>query len=182
MEYCRSLAEAPDKIVELPGVTPPIVSEELWMRANQNRIQRVSRDETRNEVKPVMLRGLVYCLRCDRKRYVQWNGQKTDLFRCSSKTDESPIAYCGARSVSVNWLTRRVWEKMRGVMRTKKNLLQIDENWTDEQKRDYLLYGGFRIYNDGKRFEIRLRSGEVVANFDESTVKMVAYGTNLSYR
>jgi chaperonin cofactor prefoldin len=57
-----------------------------------------------------------------------------------------------------------------------------DENWTNEQKRDYLLSGGFRVYSDGKKFEIRLHTGKVVANFDESSTSLVAYGTNPSYR
>jgi hypothetical protein len=264
----------PSKVVELPDVTPAIVSEEIWTRANSNRIQRVARDETRNEAKPVMLRGLVFCLRCGKKRYIVSNGQTTDIFRCGSKTSDSLIPNCGSRSIAVTWLTKRTWEKMREIMRTKENLLRIiddmkkdgnqveplvkdqgrlekriediekrtgrllklvsgtddemvseiyekeikslaeerrsietvllevrlmiseaerslpnipvlielhnqfawgAENWSDDQRRDYLLSGGFRIYSDGKRFEIRLHTGKVVAEFDESSARLVAY-------
>ncbi len=57
-----------------------------------------------------------------------------------------------------------------------------DENWSDEQKREYLLSGGFRIYSDGRMFEIRLHTGKVIAHFDESSAKLVAYGKDPGYR
>jgi hypothetical protein len=56
-----------------------------------------------------------------------------------------------------------------------------DENWSDEQKREYLLSGGFRVYSDGKKFEIRLHTGKVVSSFDLS-IALLAYGKSPSYR
>ena len=44
-----------------------------------------------------------------------------------------------------------------------------DDGWSDEQKRDYLLKIGYRIYFDVRSFEIRFRAGKVVAQWDEST-------------
>jgi hypothetical protein len=56
-----------------------------------------------------------------------------------------------------------------------------DENWSDEQKREYLLSGGFRVYSDGKKFEIRPHTGKMVSSFDPS-IALVAYGKSPSYR
>ncbi|HEX2487855.1 MAG TPA: hypothetical protein VHR27_00545, partial [Blastocatellia bacterium] len=50
-----------------------------------------------------------------------------------------------------------------------------DNDWSDQQKRAYLLNWGFSIFINGRMFEIRMRSGKLLRAFDEGTA-LIAKG------
>jgi site-specific DNA recombinase len=141
------------KIVELADVTPAIVSKELWEKANATRQRRLSADTTRNEKNFILLRGLVYCKRCQRKMRPK-QARTFWSFRCASKTDESLKEPCGAHTVSTRWLTDRVWDKIRVELRKPDSLRRMigDLSNTGEQKE--------RLLRDQERLEKRIEEIE----------------------
>lgn len=265
-----------DKEVELDGVTPPIVSVELFDKANSALDNKMGRIQARNEQSVVMLRGVVFCMRCGSRCYPKSDGRGYVSFFCSSQEPERGKKNCGAPILSERWLNYFVWsalqhhlsskescEKMiedlkreqddlsplyrdkeraenrikeiesesarlvRAIARSddegvitvidrelktlSKQKQDVDEflsaliveirereseqvdipsllelqiqfqygnyyDWTDEQKRGYLLNWGFMIFIDGRKFEIRMKSGKLLKRFDEETA-LIAKGS-----
>jgi len=282
-EAGRKVRNDDNKVIELPdNVTPAIVSEELWTKANEQLSNRLSRAIDRNQDKMMILRGLVWCLRCNRKIHTKTDGRGYSLFVCSSRNDEAlkkkNEPHCGAPTISVRWLEHWVWSSMKGILRSKESLMKMiegmkgdnqldtlvkdrerlekriedietdtmrliraqarvddeytvglcereiknlanhrraveeslqdlnlvirkielsspnipklidlqeqfawgDPGWSDEQKRDYLVAGGFQVFANGHTFEVRLLNGSVVRSFDESKA-LIAKGNQLDY-
>src|SRR5262249_26014738 len=152
------------KIVELDDVTPAIVSREIWEKANESRQRRQSADTTRNEKNFILLRGLVYCKRCQRKMRPK-QARTFWSFRCASKTDESLQESCGAPTVSIRWLTNRVWDKMRVELRNPESLRQMLDGLSNqgEQKE--------RLLKDQERLEKKI---EEIEKATERLVKLVS--------
>jgi site-specific DNA recombinase len=273
----RKFRRDPAEMIELDDVTPAIVSKELWERANETRGTQLSADETRNERNFILLRGLVFCRRCQRKMRPK-SARSFWSFRCSSRTDES-LGSCGAPTVSIRWLTQRVWDKMRlefrkpdalrkmigdlsnqgeakdrllkDQERLEKRIAELDgrvtrllrmvslsddanvtelyhreiaslseerrgveesmeeiqlsiheveesmpdvptlidlhnsfirgedAGWSDEDKRQRMILGGFRVYVDGREADIRMVTGEVVAKIRPTD--LVAFSSGSSY-
>jgi site-specific DNA recombinase len=153
------------KIVELPDVTPAIVSEELWNKANEFRQHRQeSTDTTRNEQNFILLRGLVFCKRCQRRMRPK-SARTFWSFRCAGKTDESLQEKCDAPTVSINWLTNHVWNKMR-VELAKPDALQrmIDGLSNQGEQKE-------RLLKDQERLEHKI---EEIEKATERLVKLVS--------
>jgi DNA invertase Pin-like site-specific DNA recombinase len=257
-----------DKEIELGEVTPPIVSVELFDQANYALDNKLGRIQSRNEQSFVMLRGMIFCMRCGSRCYPKSDGRGYISFFCSSQDPERHKNNCGAPSLSVNWLNHWVWSSLAQHLRSKESCEEMIEDlkkeqtdlnplyrdrerlenrireietesqrlvralartdddkviaviereiktltkqredvddflnalsveikqreseqidipsllelqlqfqygysvdWSDQQKRDYLLNWGFSIFIDGRRFEIRMRSGKLLRSFDES--------------
>lgn len=109
---------APEERVPLPeGVVPPIVSADLWQRA-QEAVASQSGNHTRNERLPYLLRGRIFCGICGRKFYPSWersnghtaDGSKVRTYRCASHN--SPEGICGARIVRADRIEERVWQEI----------------------------------------------------------------------
>lgn len=109
----------PEEVIVLPeGVTPAIINEELWQRANDV-LQSNRCNYARNEKDFVDLRGMVWCKRCDENKQKRskcvvttsskGKGRRFHRFRCGTTTHHSSN-YCGAPSVSAAWLSTAVWE------------------------------------------------------------------------
>jgi DNA invertase Pin-like site-specific DNA recombinase len=264
-----------NKEVELGEVTPPIVSLEIFEKANAALDNKLGRIQARNEENFVMLRGMVFCMRCGSRCYPKSDGRGYVSFFCSSQEPERQKRDCEAPTLSERWLNYFVWsalqhhlsskeacEKMiedlkkeqddltplyrdreraenrikeietesarlvraiagsddegviavidRELKALSKQKQDVDEfltglsveirqreseqinipsimelqiqfqygnyyDWSDEQKRGYLLNWGFVIFIDGRKFEIRMRSGKLLKRFDESTA-LIAKG------
>jgi site-specific DNA recombinase len=96
--------------VRLPdGVTPAIVTPALWNQA-QVRTHSNNGDQTRNELRPYLLRGMVTCSVCHRTMYPDTGKGNVRLYRCSSRT--TPHGACGARSVNADAIEAYVWEQV----------------------------------------------------------------------
>jgi len=269
-----------DKEVELDDVTPPIVSAELFEKANSALDNKIGRTKARNEILFVMLRGIVFCMRCGSRCYPKSDGRGYVSFFCSSQEPERGKENCGAPILSSNWLDYRVWSSLQQHLSSKEPCEQMIEDlkkeqedlnplyrdreraenrireietetarliraiartddesvtamidrelkalskqredvddflndlsieirqrekeqidipsilelqlqfqyggvdWSDEQKRDYLLNWGFMIFIDGRKFEIRMRSGKLLRSFDESTALIARESTTGSH-
>jgi DNA invertase Pin-like site-specific DNA recombinase len=265
-----------DKEIELDGITPPIVSAELFEKANSALDNKPGRIQARNEQNFVMLRGMVFCMRCGSRCYPKSDGRGYVSFFYSSQEPERHKEKCEAPTLSERWLNYFVWsalqhhlsskescEKMiedlkkeqddlsplyrdkeraenrireietetarlvRAIARSddegviavidrelkalSKQKQDVDEfliglsveirereaeqvdipsllelqiqfqygnyyDWTDEQKRGYLLNWGFMIFIDGRKFDIRMKSGKLLKRFDEETA-LIAKGS-----
>jgi site-specific DNA recombinase len=140
------------KIVELNDVTPAIVSKELWEKANATRQQRLSADTTRNEKNFILLRGLVFCKRCHRKMRPK-QARTFWSFRCASKTDESLDESCGSPTVSIRWLTNRVWDTMRSEFKKRDSLQRMIDGLSNHDQKD-------RLLKDQERLEEKIQEIE----------------------
>jgi len=99
----RTVSRPTDEWIHLPdGLTPAIVPIELWdaaeRRLQDNRGRSIA---TRNEYRPFLLRGLIFCAICGRPmraHTAKAYGRRT--YRCSSR--EHGGAPCGAKSVAAD--------------------------------------------------------------------------------
>lgn len=111
----KRLVKRPEEEVRvLPeGVTPQIVDPETWAKANEV-LDGKSRNFTLNEKDFVLLRGFVFCKRCNHKHivcYSKRDGVKHHKFRCNSRNHNSED-WCGAPTVSATWLAANVWAEL----------------------------------------------------------------------
>jgi site-specific DNA recombinase len=100
--------------IRLPGeVSPAIVSPELWQAA-QDRLDSNTGAETRNQARPYLLRGHIYCGVCGRRmRASPLRGNR--MYRCSSR--ETPSGACGAGRVPAEKLEAWFWAKLDAAIR-----------------------------------------------------------------
>ncbi len=269
-----------DKEVELGGVTPPIVSLEVFEKANSALDNKTGRIQMRNEESFVMLRGIIFCMRCGSRCYPKSDGRGYISFFCSSQEPERQKSNCGSPALSSQWLNHWIWSSLQQHLSSKESCEQViedlkreqddlsplkrdqeraqnrireietesarlvrvlartdDESVTtliereleilskqrkdtegfsdglsveirqreseqidipsilelqlqfqygncdlsDQQKRAYLMNWGFMIFIDGRKFEIRMRSGKLLRSFDESTALIARCSTPRSH-
>lgn len=100
--------------VQLPeGVTPPIVTPQVW-EAAQEVLKAQRGDWTRNQQRPDLLRGLIYCGVCGRRLLGQNENGSYRIYRCSSR--QTPQGHCGGRRVPAEACEREVWQQVIAVM------------------------------------------------------------------
>lgn len=99
-----------DEWIKLPSdTTPPIVTTETF-DAVQRRLATNKGDDTRNEARPYLLRGLIVCDKCGRKmRATPEHGRRT--YRCSSR--ETPAGACGGKRVNADHVEAWAWEETK---------------------------------------------------------------------
>jgi site-specific DNA recombinase len=98
--------------VRLDGVTPPIVSAELW-DAVQRQLDSNRGDKTRNQKHQYLLRGHIYCSECGRRLYASpSHGQR--YYRCSSR--ETAAGACGAKSVNSDHVEEWLWGHIMDIL------------------------------------------------------------------
>jgi len=122
--------------IRLEGVTPAIVSDEVW-EAAQVRLQSNKGHSTRNAKNPFLLRGLIFCAVCNRPmRCTVSKGRR--MYRCSSLEDLS--GPCGSKYVPADNVAQRVkGEHGRWAPRTKDTpTIQGIDQWAFTQVLDFL--------------------------------------------
>jgi site-specific DNA recombinase len=94
-----------------PAVTPVVIPQELFDLV-QKRLDANLEGEhtTRNNRRPVLLRGLVFCAECGRKMYSTTHHKKTPVFRCSSYGLKNGFA-CPGTHVNRAELESKVWAR-----------------------------------------------------------------------
>lgn len=113
----RDRARPKSEWIKLPdGIRPAIVSLELWDRV-QERLKSNSGNAARNQERPVLLRGLLYCGECGwrmiRNRFTR--GQyHYDKYRCGSHWRPFKTA-CTGEGVPVSECNDWVWSKVKSV-------------------------------------------------------------------
>lgn len=100
--------------VRLPeDVVPAIVSRELW-EAAQVRLQANRTDWTRNQKRPDLLRGHVFCAVCGRRMAGEMEHGKRWVYRCTSRF--TPHGTCGGKRVPSAPCEDFVWERVSAIL------------------------------------------------------------------
>jgi site-specific DNA recombinase len=100
--------------VALPdGITPAIVTPEVFQSVQAQMKSRISADKARNEQKPVLLRGLVFCATCGSKMYPESEHGERNIFRCPSRNYEK----CGGKRINADRCEIAVWDKVAEIIR-----------------------------------------------------------------
>jgi site-specific DNA recombinase len=94
--------------IHLDGVTPAIVSPELW-QAVQDRLTTTTGATTRNGARPYLLRGLISCDVCGLPMRTQpEHGRR--VYRCSSR--EKACGACGGKRVPADVVEAELWTEL----------------------------------------------------------------------
>jgi site-specific DNA recombinase len=109
--------------IEIPGVTPPLIDEELF-EAAQKQLEENGQNSPRNIRRQYLLSGHLFCRKCGRRYYAyfkseQRNGKRLEhrRYRCSaSLRTVEPIHRCHNKGWSANRLERLVWEQVEHVI------------------------------------------------------------------
>jgi site-specific DNA recombinase len=105
--------------IRLPdGVTPPLVSPEVWQAAHD--ALRAHRGETtRNAARPYLLRGHIWCSVCGKRMQpMMENGTTTHprgIYRCSSRDTASGA--CGGKRIPAEKVEAWAWERVAASLR-----------------------------------------------------------------
>ena len=109
--------------IEIPGVTPPLVDEELF-EAAQKQLEENRKNSSRNTRRQYLLSGHLFCRKCGRRYYAYFkserrNGKRLEhrRYRCSSslRTVE-PVHRCHNKGWSATRLEQLVWEQVEHVL------------------------------------------------------------------
>ena len=142
----RSIIEPvpPEQWTEAIDPCPQIVDPETWKTANANvsnaKTGKEIAAETRNEKKPILLRGFVVCSRCgaSMQPYAMNVHRKRDgvtwqywRYRCGSATRkmESAEVFCDNKDTPVDWLDAFVWDWF--VKNVLQNRRRIEQGFRD---------------------------------------------------
>ena len=100
--------------ITLPaGTTPAIVAPETW-EAAQARLKATTAATTRNEARPYLLRGLIYCSVCGCRMSPQSEHGRS-IYRCSSR--DRLGAACGGKRVNGGNVEAWAWEQIEAILR-----------------------------------------------------------------
>lgn len=103
-----SLRPAEENIMLPEGITPAIVSDELWAEAQRKKA--ANRGEmTRNESRRFLLRGRIVCAVCGRRMYAEHDG-RLPLYRCSSRQHDAMP--CGGKRTPAVFAEELVWQQV----------------------------------------------------------------------
>jgi site-specific DNA recombinase len=125
----RARRKPREEWIELPGVTPPIISQEVFDAA-QKQLQVNSAGAMRNTKREYLLRGHVRC-RQSGHAYVggvhggkKADGNYTRIYTCCAKTrDMLPGQRCRNKTWNANRLETMIWTKLEEYMRTPELIL-----------------------------------------------------------
>ncbi|MFC1972329.1 recombinase family protein [Chloroflexota bacterium] len=109
--------------IEIPDVTPVVISEELFQAAQQQ-LQENSRKAIRNTRRQYLLRGHVHCRKCGQSYYGCATGDRAGgarrlrlRYRCRGKLSlVSPTTRCVNNSWQADKLEALVWEQIARVL------------------------------------------------------------------
>ena len=120
----RARRKPREEWIELPDVTPPIISQEVFDAA-QKQLQVNSAGALRNTKREYLLRGHVRCRRCGHAYVGGVHGRKkadgsyTRIYTCCARTrDRLPEQRCGNKIWNAHRLETLVWTKLEEYMRT----------------------------------------------------------------
>lgn len=100
--------------ISLPDETTPAIITPAAFQAVQERLaSRISAENTRNEQKPILLRGLVLCGVCGRKMYPETEHNERNILRCPSRN----VANCGGKRINADKCELAVWEQISNIIR-----------------------------------------------------------------
>ena len=129
----RAVAKrASEEHIRLPeGTTPAIVSIACW-QAVQSRLDQNTGEALRNESRPYLLRGKIFCSICGRRMRSSPEHQQR-VYRCSSR--ETAAGPCGGKRVSAEqcevWVWSTVAEKVKNPRLIEEELQRVQKAGPD---------------------------------------------------
>lgn len=106
--------------IPLPDdTTPAIITPEVFQAVQERLASGISAENTRNEQKPVLLRGLVLCGVCGRKMYPETEHGKRNILRCPSRN----VANCGGKRINADKCEVAVWEQISNIIRNPETIM-----------------------------------------------------------
>lgn len=123
--------------IPLPdGVTPPLVTPELWEQAQEVIREHQARMLTRNAARFYLLRGLVWCGRCGRRMESNLESRllstgerrRVRVYRCNSRN--TPGGACGGQRIPAEPLEVWVWERISALIRNPDQALSLPDAQT----------------------------------------------------
>lgn len=104
--------------IKLPdGVRPAIVSAEIWQAAQETFTTKKGAAK-RNETKPVLLRGYIFCADCGRgmhlREYTRYKKGR-DVYRCNS-ANKPYRTDCNGVTVSYEEINEWIWEQVKAIL------------------------------------------------------------------
>lgn len=105
--------------IQLPeGVTPAIVSADMWQAAQDALATRKSAHATRNASRQYLMRGMVYCATCGKRMYGSTENGDTHAirtYRCSSR--DTPTGKCGGARIPADTVEAWAWSEVAAILR-----------------------------------------------------------------
>ena len=101
--------------VEIPGATPPIISEEVFALA-QEQLKRNLQGSTRNQKHQYLLSGHIRCGLCGRRYIGHTNGFGYQLYRCYGRRRPESVTPCPAKGVKGAESESLVWQEVKKVL------------------------------------------------------------------
>jgi len=114
------LEKPAEEQIPLPdGVTPPLVSPELWQAALDAVAERAARLKQRNAARFSLLRGLIWCARCGRRMDIsrEHRHQRVPTFRYRCASRNTMAGRCGSKDIRAERVEEWVWERMEALIR-----------------------------------------------------------------
>ncbi len=126
--YIRDEAEN----IKLPdSITPAIISAELWNNAQElmkTRANWKGAQKTRNESRPALLRGLIFCADCGRSLYYSAESKAKNRYQCQTNSGSSTGLRCNGRSTTVESADEWAWSQVVEFMQKPEVILrQVQE-------------------------------------------------------
>jgi site-specific DNA recombinase len=103
-----------DEWIKLPPeTTPAVVANELWEVA-QHKLRANRGDEKRNEQRPDLLRGHVFCAVCGRRMRGDNEHGRYRVYRCPSRL--TPQGACGSKRIPAEDCESLAWEQVKNIL------------------------------------------------------------------
>jgi site-specific DNA recombinase len=119
-----------DEWIEIPGVTPAIVSLELFEHA-QKQLQANREKSLRNCKHDYLLRGHIRCRRCGRIYTGEFSNSR--FYKClGRKKAYAPVERCHNKGWKADTLEQKVWEQLKSFLSDR----DIINNHLEKQRRD----------------------------------------------
>ena len=132
----RRYAKPKEEWIELPGITPAIISQELF-EAAQKQLQANKAKATRNMKQEYLLRGHIRCRQCGQRYWgsISTNKQKckTRRYRCGGMQKMlAPVNQCHNRIWQADKLEAMVWTELQGYLSDR----DLIKNELEKQRQD----------------------------------------------
>ena len=116
--YYRIKTRDESEWIQMPtGTTPAIVTPDQF-QAVRAKLDSNKGEATRNEMRPELLRGLVFCGDCSRKMYPETEVKRAKayerkIYRCPSRS----TIKCGGKAINADKCESAVWEKICDIIK-----------------------------------------------------------------
>jgi len=117
--------------IEIPGATPAIISEELFVAA-QLQLKLNNERAKRNTKRQYLLRSHLYCRQCGRA-YCGHMSHKIAYYLCPGKSRiTSPVNRCLNKNWRVDRLDNLIWQKIEAILRKPELIITTVEKQRNE--------------------------------------------------